>query len=345
MQTTLDATLPPTISVVMPVHNVASYVAESIASLQGQTWKDWELVVINDGSTDGTEPIVQALATQDARIRLVNQVNAGVACARNHGLDLIRGDHLVFLDGDDLWRPDFLAKALAAMRETDADLVFCGLDYLRTDGSRQPRPMRVQPGPVGADELIRLQLAGAVLLAMGNTLLRLTSGIRALRFVEGCRHGEDTEYLLRALSCLDSAYFLEDPLFLYRVRPGSATRQRWDWRSRVDGIHAMERALDHLLRHGSGRYRQAIEGECDKLHFSKYRFLYQMVKSGARNDARAFLAQESWQKSLQFMAQQGSLGHRRKARMLLGQNAWTWRLISLYARLKELSSPSSSSRD
>ncbi len=328
----------------MPVHNVAAYVAESIGSLQGQTWKDWELVVINDGSTDGTDSIVQALAAQDARIRVVNQANAGVACARNHGLDLIRGDHLVFLDGDDLWRQDFLSTALASMQETGAGLFFCGLDYLQADGSRKPRPMRIQPGPMDAGELIRLQLAEVVLLVMGNTVLRRTPEIRELRFVEGCRHGEDTEYLLRAMSCLGSAHFLEDALFLYRVRPGSATRQQWDWRSRVDGIHAMDRALEHLLRQASGRYRQAIEEECHRLHFSKYRFLYQMVKYGAWEDAQAFIAQESWQASLRFTARQGPSGHRGKARILLGQNRLAWRLISLYARMKELSWPPQRSR-
>lgn len=328
----------------MPVHNVASYVAESIASLQGQTWTDWELVVINDGSTDDTESIVQALAQHDARIRVVNQGNAGVACARNHGLDRIRGDYLAFLDGDDLWRQDFLAKALTSIQETGADFLFCGMDYLQTDGSRQPRLMEAQPGPMAAGELIRLQLAEAVLLVMGNTMLRRTPDIRKLRFVEGCRHGEDSEYLLRALSCLDSACFLEDSLFAYRVRPGSATRQPWDWRSRVDGIHAMERTLAHLLQHAPRGYRKAIEGERHRLHFSKYRFLYQMVKHGAWDDARAFLAQESWQESLRFTATQGPLRHRGKARILLGQNMLVWRFISLYARVKAFSRPSRSSR-
>ena len=101
----------PAISIVMPLYNKGGQVLETIASVAAQTHSDWELVVVDDGSTDGGPVLVRAL--QDPRIRVVSQVNAGVAVARNRGIELARGDLIAFLDADDLWLPGFLDAVLA----------------------------------------------------------------------------------------------------------------------------------------------------------------------------------------------------------------------------------------
>ena len=102
---------PPTISIVMPLYNKAGQVLETIASVRAQTLSGWELVVVDDGSTDGGPALVRCL--QDARIRVVNQGNAGVSAARNRGIELARADLVAFLDADDLWLPGFLAAITA----------------------------------------------------------------------------------------------------------------------------------------------------------------------------------------------------------------------------------------
>ncbi|GAB6048154.1 hypothetical protein JCM19379_19820 [Methyloparacoccus murrellii] len=101
----------PRISIVMPLYNKAETVRASLDSVLRQTVTDWELIVIDDGSTDGGGDCVAALG--DARIRLHKQANAGVAAARNAGIDLARADLVAFLDADDLWQPGFLAAVLA----------------------------------------------------------------------------------------------------------------------------------------------------------------------------------------------------------------------------------------
>ena len=105
------APAPPAISIVMPLYNKAGQVLETIASVIAQTLSDWELVVVDDGSTDEGPALVRDL--QDARIRLVSQANAGVSAARNRGIELARADLVAFLDADDLWLPGFLATILA----------------------------------------------------------------------------------------------------------------------------------------------------------------------------------------------------------------------------------------
>ena len=100
----------PLISIVMPLFNKADQVRDTIASVQTQTIDDWELVVVDDGSTDGGGALVADL--EDQRIRILSQANAGVSAARNCGIEAARSELIAFLDADDLWHPGFLATIL-----------------------------------------------------------------------------------------------------------------------------------------------------------------------------------------------------------------------------------------
>jgi len=324
----------PVVTVVMPVYNLVAYVAQSIASVQAQTFTSWELIVIDDGSTDGTAGLVQVLAAGDQRIRFTSQTNSGAANARNHGLALMRGGYLAFLDGDDLWREDFLARAVAMLEQTQADAFSCGLEYLNPHKDSLSLPMKVPPGISDPKDLIELFLVGSVLLCMGNLVLRVTPFVRGLRFTEGCRFAEDTEYNYRALSMACSVCFLEEVLFFYRIRPGSTTQQPWDWRIRLDSIKALDRVFNHLMAQSWTGRRARLQNEFLRFQFTKYRFLYRMVKLGASSEARNLLASKGWREALLSVAEWERFKHRCKARILLDQNHLVWRLIAFYSRCK-----------
>jgi GT2 family glycosyltransferase len=112
----------PAVSVIIPAYNAAAFIAEAVQSVRAQTFRDFEIIVVDDGSTDGTDEVVRRLGPG---VRYHRQPNRGVAAARNAGIELSRGDLVCFLDADDLWMPDKLARQTAFMAaHPDIGLLF-----------------------------------------------------------------------------------------------------------------------------------------------------------------------------------------------------------------------------
>ena len=119
------------ISIVMPVFNAQAYLEEALESVRRQTWTDWELLVVDDHSTDGSAGLVSEICRKDARIRLLSQMDGikGAANARNFGTAHANGRYLAFMDADDIWRVDKLEREMAFLREKDAAFVFCSYEF------------------------------------------------------------------------------------------------------------------------------------------------------------------------------------------------------------------------
>lgn len=116
----------PLVSIIMPAFNAEQYIERAILSVLGQTMKNWELLVIDDCSRDGTVQIVQHLSKKDPRIILLkNEENVGVSRTRNRGIELSKGEYIAFLDSDDVWHGDKLEKQLLRMETAKADIGYC----------------------------------------------------------------------------------------------------------------------------------------------------------------------------------------------------------------------------
>lgn len=127
----------PLVSIVMPAYNMERYIESAICSVQSQTYKNWELLVIDDGSTDKTCEIVERLAAGDDRIRLIrNEKNVGVARTRNRGFEMAAGCYVALLDSDDLWRPEKLDYQVALAVDTGADIVYCSYGMIGESGKK-----------------------------------------------------------------------------------------------------------------------------------------------------------------------------------------------------------------
>lgn len=114
----------PKVSVIIPVYNTEAYVEQTLRSIMGQTLRDIELIVINDGSTDGSLSALERIATGDDRIRLYTQPNKGLSQTRNAGIDRARGEFIYFMDSDDLLEPDALERCYERCQSDRLDFVF-----------------------------------------------------------------------------------------------------------------------------------------------------------------------------------------------------------------------------
>lgn len=127
----------PKISVIMPAYNMERYIEEAIRSVMAQTVSDWELLVLDDCSEDATCSIVETLAAEDERIRLIRmECNSGVAAVRNRGFELSRGDFVALLDSDDVWCPEKLEKQLQRLEHTGADIAYCSYGVIDADSNQ-----------------------------------------------------------------------------------------------------------------------------------------------------------------------------------------------------------------
>ena len=133
------------VSVITPCYNGARYIGETIESVLSQTYTDWEMIIINDGSTDNSYAIIKEYEKRDRRIRSIQQENAGSAAARNNGIRNANGQYIALLDADDIWLPMFLEKQIAFMQEKKAVCVACEYDHINKYSKDILRTTKVKP--------------------------------------------------------------------------------------------------------------------------------------------------------------------------------------------------------
>lgn len=136
----------PVVSVIVPVYNAEKYIEETISSVRGQTFREWELLLVEDCSTDGTVSRIEEYIrrTGDSRIRLLRQPdNRGAAAARNRGVRESAGRYIAYLDADDLWLPEKLERELAFMEEKEAAFAFTGYEFADGEGRGTGKVVRV----------------------------------------------------------------------------------------------------------------------------------------------------------------------------------------------------------
>lgn len=202
----------PRVSVVIPAYNQAHFLDDAIQSALAQTYRDFEIVVVNDGSTDDTETVAQRYQDQ---IRYLYQQNQGLAGARNTGILAARGEYVALLDSDDIWDPAFLAEMMAlAEREPAATVYCCGIRYM--DGKGQDLPQRggtevTEPGK------FYWKLLRANSLIPSTILMKRAPVVEANLFDISFRRLQDWELWIRLLRSGHTFAGLKDHLVRYRV--------------------------------------------------------------------------------------------------------------------------------
>lgn len=223
------------ISIIVPIYKVEEYLCRCVDSLLVQTYGDFELILVDDGSPDGCGGICDSYAAADSRVRVIHKPNGGLSDARNAGMDIAAGEYIAFVDSDDWVAPEYLERLLEGLTVSGADICDCGI--LRTDGSNT-----IVPTPSSAPTIYNTEAALAELIQddefhqhVWNKLYR-RAVIADIRFPKG-KLNEDEFFTYQVFGNAARIAKIPDVLYYYFQRPGSIMGTSFNLR-RLDALEA-----------------------------------------------------------------------------------------------------------
>ena len=209
----------PLISIIMPAYRAAEYIGTAIDSILAQTFDDYEIIVVNDGSPD-TRELEQVLSAYRDQIAYFRQCNAGPSAARNTAIRQAQGDYLAFLDADDYWEPNFLAEQVSVLQKRPSvDLVYC--DGLLVGDSPLAGRTFMEMTPSSGEVTFESLLGGTCTVILSGTVVRKQSVLDAGMFDEALRCSEDFDLWLRLAQNGSQLAFQEEVLLCKRIHADS----------------------------------------------------------------------------------------------------------------------------
>ena len=208
------------VSIITPTYNSANYIAECVASVQAQTYKNFEMIIVDDASTDETVSIVADLAKKDSRLSLVQLTsNSGAAVSRNVGIERISGRYMTFIDADDIWMPVFIERSIETIKNESCPFVFAS--YKRMDENLTPLLSDfIVPDRVTYYDILK-----------SNSISCLTAfvdiGELGKKYMPLIRKRQDMGLWLAYLKETDYAKGIKEPMAIYRIRKNSLSRNKW----------------------------------------------------------------------------------------------------------------------
>lgn len=216
------------ISVIVPIYNTRTWLEECVRSILEQRFSaPFEVLLVDDGATDGSGELCDQLAAQDSRIRVIHQENQGLSAARNTGMDAAEGRYYAFVDSDDILRPAYLQTLYDACEQNDAYMAVCAVEDVAEDGASHTPPSYTLPAETGVfcgkDLLNRFYAANGTYYTVAWNKLYRADIWKLLHYPEGRLH-EDDFVAHRLFWRCDRVVCLDDKLYCYRLRSGSICR-------------------------------------------------------------------------------------------------------------------------
>lgn len=227
---------PGLVSIIMPCYNGAQFLSETIESVQMQTYSKWELLIVDDGSSDNSVDIVKKYAKNDQRIIQISQENGGSAAARNNGISKANGQYIALLDSDDLWLPDFLDEQIKFMKEMKAVCVCCTYGRIDEQSNDIMKPVKAK-SIITAKDMEAIDYIGCLSGLYDRSeygKIYLHEELKSLL--------DDYAYWIDIVNLEGVAYGNPKLLAKYRLRKNSMTRKK----SKLVKIHY------HFYRHYRG---------------------------------------------------------------------------------------------
>ena len=207
------------VSVIIPNYNCEKFIGETINSVLAQTYQNWELLIVDDCSTDHSVEVINGYCEQDERIKLlVNESNSGAAASRNKAMREATGEWIAFLDSDDLWLPEKLEKQLAFMSENQYSFSYTAYEHV--DEETKPLNVRVVgPKKVTKRKMFRYCYPGCL------TVMYNRKEVGVVQIPDAIANGENDYAIWLKVAKFHTCYFLGEVLSLYRVRGNSLSHK------------------------------------------------------------------------------------------------------------------------
>lgn len=272
-------TLQPRVSVVVPAYNVRTYIEDALISLERQSMTAFEVLVVDDGATDGTQELVTPFCERDQRFKLLHKENGGLSSARNYGIRHARAPYIALLDGDDLYEPDKLATHVTMLdSQPEIGVVYSASRVIRDDGN--PTLMSLSGKPIDPDPLVALLYKNFIGHG-SNAVFRRLLVQEVGEFDENLKSSEDLDFWLR-IAILNRWRFYREPKLLcgYRVRPSGLSFN----------VLQMERCTQKVLELAYRRAPERVGPFLPTARAYLYRYLARVsLASGDMLEARRWL--------------------------------------------------------
>ncbi|HEU4913846.1 MAG TPA: glycosyltransferase [Candidatus Saccharimonadales bacterium] len=216
----------PAVSIIVPIYNTVGYIEACLESIFSQTFGDYELILVDDGSDDGSGDYCDEIVRLHENVRVIHTENLGVSSARNTGITHANGQYICFVDSDDYLEPNFVEKLIAVARSQDADIVSCGFSKIYQQGNREH--LLCKEGTYENEGAVKRLLLSTELaeVVIWNKLYRhnLFTENR-IRFPEDKRYSEDVAINFELYTAARRTVFIKDLLYNYVQRESAATKQ------------------------------------------------------------------------------------------------------------------------
>lgn len=294
------------ISIIVPIYKVEKFLPKCIESILTQSYSDFELILVDDGSPDECPEICDEYAEKDQRIIVIHQKNSGVSAARNAGLKIAQGQYIGFVDPDDFVASDMYEKMVQAMEKSEVELVVCGYDYYdeeyRIDETRKYKI--VSDEVINQKELMKRMSDMPPTLRHGvvNKLFK-SNLLSRMNFIEGLHSSEDVMLLSEYIKLVKSAVIIHQPLYKNLVREGSATHGGLNIESLADSFSAHNKIYHDIVSSYPELkdYSQAFLLDVCTLKYNeaklKLRFVPEEKKEETNNrlrEMKKFIKQNAW---------------------------------------------------
>ena len=244
------------VSIIIPVYNAEKYLRRCLDSVVNQTYKDIEIIVVDDGSSDDSGAICDEYALKDRRFHVIHQINSGVSVARQTGIDNVNGEYALFVDADDWIELDAIAQLKEVANQTNADMIFfdffielenkwvyeSGLDIMNIDNN----------SPISSSYIIEQIVKCQINTALWNKFINTSAFNKISFYPTDLCYAEDTLFLIKLLQLYNNIKYLPNAFYHYSHTMGSLVNStsRKMMLNRIRGINEIEKVLDTKMKDG-----------------------------------------------------------------------------------------------